>query len=158
MLSLRLPGFSAGTAIPLKHTCDGLDMSPALYWDDLPHGTKSLVLTMEDLDSTNGTWTHWIVYHIPPTIDGLPEDFNPEAYALGIQEGLNDWHELGYRGPCPSFGQHRYVWRLFALNLDNLGLRQPTRSQLMAALNSHVLGQADYTGIYAKGGQYRQAA
>lgn len=158
MFSLRSPNFEPGGIIPLRNTCDGLGLSPALSWSQVPHGTKSLALLMEDLDSLNGTWSHWLLYQIPPDVNALPEGYKPTNQDPIIQEGLNDWHELGYRGPCPPFGEHRYILRLYALNLDDLGLRQPTRQQLLRAMNSHVLGTAEYAGIYARAGRYRQAA
>lgn len=157
MFGLQSSDFQPGGVIPLRNTCDGLDLSPALSWEQVPHGTKSLALIMEDRDSLNGTWSHWVLFHIPPDWTRLPEGFKPQSRQL-VQEGLNDWHEIGYRGPCPPHGEHRYTIRLFALNLDDLGLRQPTRQQLLKAMNSHVLGVAETSGIYARAGRYRKAA
>ncbi|MGH8809639.1 MAG: YbhB/YbcL family Raf kinase inhibitor-like protein, partial [Noviherbaspirillum sp.] len=108
-LLLISTAFAAGASIPAMHTCDGTDVSPALSWSGMPAGTKSLVLIVDDPDAPDPaapqrTWTHWVLYDIPPTATGLPQGVKPKELPAGTHEGLNDWKRTGYGGPCPPIG------------------------------------------------------
>jgi Raf kinase inhibitor-like YbhB/YbcL family protein len=141
--------------IPKKHTCDSKDISPALAWSDVPEGTKSFVLIVDDPDAPDPanprmTWVHWVLYNIPVTAVSLPEGVLKKDLAEGTMEGLNDWKKTGYGGPCPPIGKHRYFHKLYALDivLPDLGL--PTKAKLEKAMEEHVLSQAEIVGLYQR--------
>ena len=154
-LTLQSSSFAHNGAIDAKYTCEGADISPPLAWSDLPAGTKSLVLIVDDPDAPDPkapkmTWVHWVLYSIPPTATGLAEGVKKDALPAGTREGLNDWNRTGYGGPCPPIGRHRYFHKLYALDtvLPNLGA--PTKAELEAAIKGHVLAQAELIGTYEK--------
>lgn len=150
-LELRSPEFSEGSRIPSKYTCDGKDASPPLSWTGIPAGGKSLALTCDDPDAPAGLWVHWVVFDLPPTATGLPEGVpaTPEISGGGRQ-GKNDFRKIGYGGPCPPGGTHRYVFTLYALD-STLGLAAgATRQDLLAAMRDHALGEATLTGTYSR--------
>lgn len=146
--------FPHNGAIPPKYTCDGKDLSPPLAWSDVPPGTKTLALVVEDPDAPDPTaptmiWVHWLLYNIPAACSGLAEGVR--ALSAGTLEGLNDWKRTGYRGPCPPAGRHRYFFRLYALNVALADLHRPSRARLEAALQRHVTAEASLVGTYQKG-------
>ncbi len=140
--------------IPVRYTCDGEDISPPLHWSNLPHGTQSLVLIVDDPDAPDPrapklTWVHWVLYNLPPDSSGLPE--NAAQLPPGTQEGLNDWKRTGYGGPCPPIGEHRYFFKLYALDtlLPDFG-RLPTKRQLEQAMQGHILEETALIGTYSR--------
>lgn len=143
--------FEAGRPIPLEHGCAGANVSPELHWQEVPAGTESLALVCDDPDAPRRVWVHWVLYDLSPALEGLPERL-PSASSVpqgGIQ-GRNDFGELGYGGPCPPSGTHRYVFKLYALD-RRLGLAPgATKDQLLAAMRGHVLAEAELTGTYRK--------
>ena len=150
-LDLRSPAFSEGSRIPSKYTCDGKDASPPLSWTGIPAGGKSLALTCDDPDAPAGLWVHWVVFDLPPSATGLPEGVaaTPEISGGGRQ-GKNDFRKIGYGGPCPPSGTHRYVFTLYAVD-RTLGLPAgATRQDLLAAIKNHTLGEATLTGTYSR--------
>lgn len=150
-LELRSPAFAEGGRIPPKHTCDGKDVSPTLSWTGLPAGAKSLALTCDDPDAPSGLWVHWVVFDLPPSATGLPEAVpaTPEM-PEGGRQGKNDFRKIGYGGPCPPRGTHRYVFTLYAVD-RMLGLPAgAARPDLLAALRNHTLGEATLTGTYSR--------
>jgi Raf kinase inhibitor-like YbhB/YbcL family protein len=156
-LQLRCARFADGAPIPRAFTCEGEDRSPPLEWDDAPPGTRSLALVVDDPDAPDPAhprtrWVHWVLYNLPPSARALPEAVAPAALPAGTLEGLNDWKRTGYGGPCPPIGRHRYVHRLYALDALLPDLHAPTRAQLEAALQGHVLAQAELVGTYEKSG------
>ena len=116
-LTIRTPVFHEGGSIPARYTCDGEDVSPPLEWSGVPEGAKSLALTCDDPDAPSGLWVHWVVFDLPPSVTGLAEGVppNPEISGGGRQ-GKNDFRKIGYGGPCPPSGTHRYVFTLYALD------------------------------------------
>ncbi|MCI0401087.1 MAG: YbhB/YbcL family Raf kinase inhibitor-like protein [Gammaproteobacteria bacterium] len=154
-LTLTSSAFSQNGTIPSQYTCDGKDISPALSWSDVPDGTESLVLIIDDPDAPDPaapkiTWVHWVLYNIPPSVSGLPEAASSKDLPGGTRQGLNDWKRTGYGGPCPPIGRHRYFHKLYALDvmLGNLGT--PTKAALEAAMAGHVLGKAELIGTYQR--------
>jgi Raf kinase inhibitor-like YbhB/YbcL family protein len=150
-LELRSSAFSEGSRIPSKYTCDGKDASPPLSWTGIPAGGKSLALTCDDPDAPAGLWVHWVVFDLPPSATGLPEGVaaTPEISGGGRQ-GKNDFRKIGYGGPCPPSGTHRYVFTLYAVD-STLGLPAgATRQDLLAAIKNHTLGEATLTGTYSR--------
>jgi Raf kinase inhibitor-like YbhB/YbcL family protein len=141
-LSVSSPAFMPGENIPTRFTCDGENLSPKLEINNLPPETVSLALIVEDPDAPNGTWTHWIVWDIPPT-NTIEENSLP-----GVQ-GLNDFGTLVYGGPCPTIGTHRYFFRVYALD-TKLDLKEgSTREEMMKALEYHVIGSGELMGNYS---------
>ncbi|HEX9243710.1 MAG TPA: YbhB/YbcL family Raf kinase inhibitor-like protein [Anaeromyxobacter sp.] len=152
--SLTSPSFSDGATIPIGHTCEGEDLSPALAWTAAPTGTRSFALVVDDPDAPDPkaprmTWVHWLVYDLPPDTTGLPEGVG-HALPAGARQGVNDWKRTGWGGPCPPIGRHRYFFKLYALDalLGDLGV--PAKPALEAALKGHVLAEARLVGTYEK--------
>ncbi|HLC70214.1 MAG TPA: YbhB/YbcL family Raf kinase inhibitor-like protein [Patescibacteria group bacterium] len=138
---LTSPNFAAGGTIPAKHTCDGQDVNPVLNISDVPENTKSLALVLEDPDAPGGVFVHWVIWNIDPKTSVIPEN-----YRLG-KTGVNDFDETRYGGPCPP-ANHRYYFRLYALdnNVETKGLLNA--SQLLTTIDGHILAQAELMGKY----------
>ncbi len=139
--------------IPNRYTCEGADISPELNWGDVVEPARSLALIVDDPDAPDPaapqrTWTHWIVYNIPPDVISFPE--GTEMAPWNADDGLNDWGKPGYRGPCPPVGRHRYFFRLFALDARLDGLRHPTSKELCQAMEPHVVDRAILMGTYER--------
>ncbi len=141
--------------IPKKFTCDGEDISPPLAWSDVPAGTKSLALIVDDPDAPDPanprmTWVHWVLYNIPATANALPEGVTSKDLPEGTLEGLNDWKKTGYGGPCPPIGKHRYFHKLYALDVVLPDLKKPTKAELEKAMKGHVIKQGELVGMYQR--------
>jgi len=154
-LSLSSASFPANGMIPSRHTCDGQDLSPQLAWTGLPANTKSLVLIVDDPDAPDPaapkmTWVHWVLYNLPPTATDLAEGVAVRDLPPGTRLGLNDWQRTGYGGPCPPIGKHRYVHKLFALDVLLPDLRNPTKASLEQAMQAHVLARTELIGHYQR--------
>ncbi len=144
-LSVRVGALVPGSALPDGHTCKGASESPGVFWDGIPAGTKSLVLILDDPDAPAGTFTHWIVYNIPPQNGNLPAaQPNAKVLANGANQGETSAGSRGYYPPCPPVGStHRYVFRLYAVDMD---ITQPTanRESIDWALTGHTLANAEF--------------
>lgn len=152
-MHLSSPAFTDGGAIPEKHTCDGLNISPPLNWRGAPVGTKSFALICDDPDAPTQAWTHWVIYNLPATTTELPEHMPPaETLPNGAQQGTNDFKRPGYGGPCPPAGRtHHYRFKLLALDRV-LQLPDPiTKGALEKACAGHTLATATLTGTYRRG-------
>lgn len=147
------PAFENNKTIPPKYTCQGENISPPLKWKDTPQDAKSFALIVEDPDAPDPaapkrTWDHWVLYNVPPERGELEEDY--AVAPMGSLQGLNSWDKIGYGGPCPPKGEHRYIFRLYALDsvLDNLG--KPSKRRLLQAMKGHILAEAKLTGLFQK--------
>ncbi|HZI10431.1 MAG TPA: YbhB/YbcL family Raf kinase inhibitor-like protein [Myxococcus sp.] len=154
-LELTSIRFSDGDFIPIAYTGEGEDMSPPLEWKGIPAGTKSLALILEDPDAPDPqnpqmTFCHWILYNIPVSAQRLPEGATPDVLPAGTLQGQNDFNRLGYGGPMPPVGRHRYFFRLYALDTVLPDLNRPTRQELLDAIEGHILGEAELIGMYQK--------
>ncbi|HEY5612038.1 MAG TPA: YbhB/YbcL family Raf kinase inhibitor-like protein [Lysobacter sp.] len=154
-LSLSSPSFASNAEIPVRHTCDGDDVSPPLRWSGLPSGTRSLALIVDDPDAPDPaapqrTWVHWVLYNLPVTTDGLAEGITAAQLPAGTREGLNDWKRTGYGGPCPPVGRHRYFHKLYALDAVLPDLGRPDKARLLKAIEGHVLARAELIGTYER--------
>jgi Raf kinase inhibitor-like YbhB/YbcL family protein len=154
-LKLTSPAFKNQREIPPVYTCDGTDLSPALAWSNLPEGTQSLALIVDDPDAPDPaapkmTWVHWVLYNLPPTLNGLPEATDSAKLPTGTLPGVNDWKRTGYGGPCPPIGRHRYFFKLYALDRVMPDLNRPTKAKLEAAMKGHILAQATLIGTYQR--------
>lgn len=156
-LRLSSDAFADMSPIPVRHTCDGDDVSPPLAWSGLPEEAKSLALVIDDPDVPDPaapvqTWVHWIVYNLPPDCTGLPDGASRGELPAGALEGSNDWHRNSYGGPCPppGRGRHRYFFRLYVLDIVLDGLNRPTRAKLERAMRGHILAEAQIIGTYER--------
>jgi Raf kinase inhibitor-like YbhB/YbcL family protein len=152
-LKITSPAFDDGGMIPRQYTCDGPNISPPLAWDAIPNGAKSLVLIVDDPDAPARTWVHWIAFNLPAPSRGLPENVPPqESIPGGGRQGTNDFHKIGYGGPCPPSGTHRYFFHLYALDTAELaGLDSTaTKDQLLKAMQGHLLAEGQLMGRYKR--------
>jgi Raf kinase inhibitor-like YbhB/YbcL family protein len=154
-LTIRSSAFADGAEIPTRHTCEGADVSPALEWSGVPAGAKSLALVVDDPDAPDPaapktTWVHWVLYDLPPAATGLPEGVARDALPPGAREGVNDWKRMGWNGPCPPIGRHRYFFKLYALDAVLGDLGTATKAKLEAAMKGHIVGQGQVMGTYQK--------
>ncbi|MGE5276722.1 MAG: YbhB/YbcL family Raf kinase inhibitor-like protein [Acidobacteriota bacterium] len=150
-LRVESPAFLQGKSIPARYTADGRDVSPALSWSGVPPGARSLALVCEDPDAPRGTWIHWVLYDIPPSVTSLPEGVPPREKAPGLgTPGKNDFGSLGYGGPAPPSGTHRYFFRLYALDRSLSLAAGATAGELRRAMEGHVLAQGELMGTYSR--------
>lgn len=155
-LTITSPSFQHNGVIPVRHTCEGSNVSPALAWSGVPSDAKSLVLIVDDPDAPDPaaprmTWVHWVLYNISPRADGLPEGVDAGNLPAGTLQGLNDWQHQGYGGPCPPKGVHRYFHKLFALDAVLPDLKRPTKAVLEKAMQDHIIASAELIGRYQRG-------
>ena len=144
--------------IPSQYTCEGEDISPSLEWSDVPEGTKSFTLSCLDPDAPPGTWVHWVLYDLPAGASSLDENLSKSEKLengafQGACWGVDSFSRVGYYGPCPppDHGNHRYYFRLYALDTESLSLPpSATWFQVDKALAGHVLGTAEYMGTYSR--------
>ncbi|MGD0830009.1 MAG: YbhB/YbcL family Raf kinase inhibitor-like protein [Terracidiphilus sp.] len=149
-LELTSPSFQNGASIPAKFTCSGASISPQLSWSAPPAGTKALALVVTDPDAPSGTFTHWLLYNISAGTRGLAENL-PKQGQLGdgSLQGRNQHEEIGYAGPCPpNHQQHRYFFRLYALDAKLSLTPGAERSEVEAVMKGHILGRGELVGLY----------
>lgn len=162
-MKLSSNAFKNDARIDAKYTVEGEDISPRLFWEDVPKGTKSLAIVCEDPDAPNPKhpaaepWVHWVIFNIPASTSELPEQISrtlEPSEVPGAKQGINSWpnDNVGYRGPAPppGSGQHRYFFKLYALDalLDlKAGV---SKKQLVVALSKHILAEAQLIGVYER--------
>ncbi len=154
-MTIASPVFRHEGAIPVRHTCEGDDVSPPLVFGGVPAEAKSLALIVDDPDAPDPAapkrvWVHWVVYNLPPTTRELPEGVRADALPAGTRVGKNDWGNAEYGGPCPPIGRHRYFHKLYALDTVLTDLDQPNKAQLEQAMQGHIVEQAVLMGTYRK--------
>ena len=145
-MQISSPSFSNSDPIPSKFTCDGENINPKLEFNNIPEDTVSLALIMYDPDSPIGDWVHWTLWNIPSHSPGIEQDSTPfEATA-----GMTTFDEIGYGGPCPGTGEHRYIFELYALS-DKVGLDSTaSREDLMAKITDITIEKAELIGTYKR--------
>ena len=153
-LSLTSTAFKEGGPIPVKYTCDGADGSPPLAWSGVPPGAAALALIADDPDAPAGTWVHWVLYDLPAATSGLAEHVSKVETLKelgGAGQGRNDFHDVGYGGPCPPLGPaHRYFFKLYAL-AKPLGLKPgASKEDVERAMGGKVLAMAQLIGKYGR--------
>jgi len=148
-MKITSTAFENNASIPQKYTCDGEDVSLPFTIADVPEGTQSLALVSDDPDSPSGTWLHWTLWNIDPATTALAEGVIPE----GAVEGTQSFGDIGYGGPCPSSGTHRYFFKLFALDTILDLPRGATLDELNKAMDGHILEKAELMGRYKRGGE-----
>jgi Raf kinase inhibitor-like YbhB/YbcL family protein len=141
------PAFNKQGIIPRRYTCEGKDVNPPLTIDEVPEGTVTLALIVTDIDSKAGTWTHWMIWNIGPDVRHIRENEVPWS----AEEGINDFGNPGWGGPCPEKGTHRYVFKLYALDASlNIEPEETTVDDLMAAMEGQVIAETETIGSYRK--------
>jgi len=150
-MKLTSPAFSLGEPIPARFTCDGDNLSPPMDWEGIPDHTEVLALVCEDPDASASNWVHWLIYNIPPGEPGLQAGIPPlQKLHNGSLQGKNDFGHIGYGGPCPPRGKHRYSFRLYALDMPlELG-PECTLPDLIVAMGGHILDRAELVGTYQR--------
>jgi Raf kinase inhibitor-like YbhB/YbcL family protein len=147
-MKISSPAFAPNTSIPTKFTCDGENISPQLNFADIPLNTQSLALIVDDPDAPRGTYTHWVLYNLPPSTAGLKE--NAQTLPAGTLSGKNSGGDMHYAGPCPPTGSHRYFFKLYALDAM-LPLESGfTSEKLILEIKKHVITQTEMIGLYKK--------
>lgn len=154
-LTITSTSFQHNGAIPARHTCDGKNVSPPLSWTGLPANAKSLALIVDDPDAPDPhapqtIWVHWVLYNMPPDTPGLPENVGIRDLPAGTLQGKNDWQQVGYGGPCPPIGNHRYFHKLFALDVVLPDLKRPAKAALEKAMQGHIMASAELIGRYQR--------
>ena len=150
-MALGSSAFAPGAAIPRRHACDGENLSPPLAWTGAPAAAKSFAVVCDDPDASN--FTHWVLFNVPGDAVSLAEGLGPGRLPAGAAEGVNDFGGPGWGGPCPPTGEHRYAFRLYALDVARLNLASPTKQQLERAIEGHVLAEARLAGTYRRAGR-----
>lgn len=144
-MKISSSAFTDGGSIPSKYTCDGNDTSPPLTFAGVPTAAKSLALIVDDPDAPGGTFDHWIVWNIPADATSVAEGQSPQGVA-----GRNGFGKNGYGGPCPPGGEHRYFFKLYALDtMVNLP-QSSTKANLQKAMSGHTLAEAQTMGKYKR--------
>ncbi len=149
-LKLGSTAFQNEEFIPEKYSCKGKDVSPPLHWENVPEGTKTFVLIMDDPDAPMGTWVHWVAYNIPRNYLRLPENIAKKQKPdnLAFLQGINSWGKYGYGGPCPPSGTHRYFFKLYAID-TKLSSSLKTKKEILKAIEGHILGEAVLMGKFS---------
>src|SRR4030065_1633621 len=145
-MQLKSPALSQNGAVPAKYTCDGQNISPPLQIAETPENAKSLALICDDPDASGKTWTHWTVWNIDPTTTEIGEGKTP----AGSTQGVTDFGEVGYGGPCPPAGTHRYFFKLYALDTTLNIPYQAKKEDIEKAMEGHVIDQTQLVGVYSK--------
>jgi len=150
-IKITSSAFEDGGLIPAKYTCDGADVSPPLQWDAVPEGTKSIAFICDDPDAPMGTWVHWVLFNLPSDAKELAENIpTEETLPNGAKQGVNDFGRVGYGGPCPPGGTHRYFFKIYALDTE-VGLQAGAdKRRLLKTMEGHILGQDQLIGKYKR--------
>lgn len=151
VLNVLSTAFTHSGMIPKQYTCDGKDTSPPLAWTSVPDRTKSLALICDDPDAPRGTWVHWVLFNIPADTKELTESVPAqETLPNGAKQGRNDFGKIGYGGPCPPGGTHRYYFKLYALDTELNLSPGATKDQLLKAMEGHILAEGQLMGQYKR--------
>ena len=151
-MELKSSAYRAGSAIPVRYTCDGDNISPAMAWKGAPARTKSFALILHDPDApSRGGFTHWVIYNMDAKLNQLVENIPRQGNVARVgMQGKNDAGQIGYMGPCPPSGTHRYVARLYALDATLRLNPGATQKEMETAMRGHILETATLIGTYAR--------
>ena len=143
--------FKDGQPIPRQYTCDGVNISPPLEWNGTPKSAKTIAIIADDPDAPSGTWVHWVVYNLPAENIGLVENLPlTEDLKAGGFQGKNDFEKIGYGGPCPPSGTHRYFFKVYALDIELPLKAGATKPEVEKAMQGHIVAQAQLMGTYSR--------
>jgi len=148
-MQLTSTAFKESEAIPEVHGYENKNLSPPLKWTDVPAEAKSLALICDDPDAPRGTWVHWVLFNIPPDTRELPSSLAGKVDVPGAIQGKNDFKKLGYGGPAPPSGTHRYYFKLYALD-KIVDLKEgATKDELVKAMKEHIVAQGQLMGRFS---------
>lgn len=151
LIKVTSKAFQEGGMIPKEYTCDGANVSPPLAWDSAPDKTKSYALIVDDPDAPGKTWVHWVAFNLPASAGVLPENVPAQdTIAGGGRQGTTDFRKVGYGGPCPPTGAHRYYFKLYALDTELALDSSATKDQLLKAMEGHVVAEGQLMGKYQR--------
>ena len=151
-MQITSTAFEPDGVIPPKYTCDGADVSPPLAWQGIPPGAKTIALICDDPDAPMGTWIHWVLWNLPAETTQLPEDLPPdEVLPSGAKQGTTDFGRVGYGGPCPPGGTHRYFFKVYALDTALDLPAGASKDDLLDAMAGHILAEGQLMGNYRRG-------
>jgi Raf kinase inhibitor-like YbhB/YbcL family protein len=150
-IKLTSSAFKEGQSIPRQYTCDGVNVSPPLEWSGVPKSAKTIAIICDDPDAPAGTWVHWVLYNMPAENIGLVENLpaTQDLKAGGFQ-GKNDFGKIGYGGPCPPSGTHRYFFKIYALDSELPLKAGATKADAEKAMEGHVVLQGHLMGTYKR--------
>jgi Raf kinase inhibitor-like YbhB/YbcL family protein len=150
-IKITSKAFNEGQPLPRQYTCDGMNVSPPLEWSDVPKNAKTLAIICDDPDAPSKTWVHWVLYNLPAEKIGLIENVPPtEKLPGGGLQGTNDFRKVGYGGPCPPSGTHRYFFKIFALDSELPLKAGATKAELLKAMEGHTLAHGQLMGTYSR--------
>ena len=150
-IKITSSAFKEGGMIPAKYTCDGADISPPLQWDTAPEGTVSIALISDDPDAPMGTWVHWVLFNLPGSTTSLAENVpTDKTLTNGAIQGTNDFRKIGYGGPCPPGGTHRYYFKIYALDAQLDLQAGANKKELLRAMQGHILAEGQLMGKYKR--------
>lgn len=145
-MKISSPAFENNGEIPSKYTCDGENINPPLEFGNVPENTQILVLIVDDPDAPMGIWVHWTLWNIEPETEKIPENTVP----AGAVEGITSFGKVGYGGPCPPSGTHRYFFKIYALDKKLDLSPQADKSKLGEVINNHILAKSELIGLYSR--------
>jgi len=150
-IKLTSTAFKEGAKIPKQYTCESDDISPQLSWSGFSARTKSFALICDDPDAPMGTWVHWVIFNIPPEVKELFEDIKQlKVFSNGMKQGNNSSKKLGYMGPCPPSGSHRYYFKIYALDIMLKAEPGIDKQRLLRLMEGHILADGQLMGTYKK--------
>lgn len=150
-LKLTSVAFQQGQPIPRQYTCDGINVSPPLEWSGTPKSAKTIAIIADDPDAPAGTWVHWVLYNLPADNIGVVENVpSTETLKAGASQGKNDFGKIGYGGPCPPSGTHRYFFKVYALDSEVPLTAGATKADLEKAMAGHIVLQGQLMGTYRR--------
>lgn len=145
-MKITSSAFENNTKIPGKYTCDGENVNPPLSIFDVPLNAKSLVLIVDDPDAPSKTWVHWVLYDI----DARTREIKENSIPSGVTQGMTDFGNINYGGPCPPLGTHRYFFKLYALDTNLSFPKGVTKQEVERAMQNHILSKAELIGLYGR--------
>ena len=150
-ITVESSAFASLQSIPAQYTCNGQDISPPLMWKNIPENTKSFAIICDDPDAPGGMWVHWVCYDIPRSVDSIEENIpKTDSLPVGGKQGTTDFGRIGYGGPCPPSGVHRYFFKVYALDVM-LGLPSgKTKKEIERAMKGHIVAQGELVGKYSR--------
>lgn len=150
-IKLSSPVFVNNSYIPQKYTCDSTNLSPPLNWSSVPSGTKSLAILVYDPDAPHGTFYHWLIYGIRPSLNGLPAGVPKKIETPYGKQGINSFREIGYGGPCPPRGEvHHYIFLILAVNYPKELRAGLTPQEFLNIVRDHIIGYGLLVGLYGR--------
>ena len=151
VVKLTSAAFKEGQPIPATYTCKGVNVSPPLEWSGVPKTARTIAIIADDPDAPSGTWVHWVLYNLPADNIGLVENVPvTENLKAGGFQGKNDFGKIGYSGPCPPSGTHRYFFKIYALDAELPLKAGATKAEVEKAMEGHIVAQGQLMGTFGR--------